>query len=117
MTEAATRTPASFDDHTDEIHVYNRDMAISGAPKIPYPGRRGAMFIIEGARASWTHGQDIRHIEVRGTIRDAENRRGEDVTFRYMTPAVEGARAAAEDMAPAWLLDLFASPSPAPAQD
>lgn len=117
MTEASTRTPASFDDHTDEQHVYSRTMAVSGAPKIPFPYRRGAMFVIEGARASWAHGQDIRFIEVRGTLRDDENRRGEDVTFRYNTPAVDWARPEAEDMAPAWLLDLFASPSPAPAQD
>jgi hypothetical protein len=116
MTETADRTPAAFDDHTTEYHQYSREMNISGAPKMPFPGRRDALFVAEGARATWDHGADIKWIEVRGAIRADDGRRGEDVTVKYFTPALEGASANSGNMAPTWLLELFGINTPAKTQ-
>lgn len=112
MTETSERTPMAFDDHTTEYHQYSREMNISGSPKMPFPGRRGAQFVAEGARANWVHGADIEWIEVRGAIRTDDDRRGDDVTVKYFTPALQGAAADSANMAPAWLLALFGIEAP-----
>jgi hypothetical protein len=107
MPETTERTPAAFDDRTTEHHQYSREMAISGAPKMPLHGRRGQQYVIEGARASWVHGRDIEWIEVRGAIRNEDGTRGEDVTVKYFTPALKGMVSGIPGAAPVWLLKLF----------
>lgn len=113
MTETSERIPTAFDDRTDEYHHYSREMNISGAPKMPFPEKRGVLYVPEGARAKWVHGSDIEWIEVRGAVRTEDGRRGDDVTVKYFTPAIPLSRVSNPDIsAPAWLLALFGIEAP-----
>lgn len=114
MHETSERVPTAFDDRTDEYHHYSREMNISGAPKLPFPEKRGAVYVPEGARAKWVHGRGIEWIEVRGAIRTEDGRRGDDVTVKYCTPAIPASSVANSDLnAPEWLLALFDIEAPA----